>query len=56
MVVVYFVICAVGYVAGAYGRVHFFNDGAGGFGGEARARSSAQEEVIASAPARPNHP
>jgi fatty acid desaturase len=27
MIVVYFVICAVGYVAGAYGRVHFF-DGA----------------------------
>ncbi|MFY9657208.1 MAG: hypothetical protein WAK01_11590 [Methylocystis sp.] len=26
MIVVYFVICAVGYVAGAYGRVHFFND------------------------------
>ncbi len=26
MVVVYFVICAVGYVAGAYGRVHFFNN------------------------------
>jgi hypothetical protein len=25
MIVVYFVICAVGYVAGAYGRVHFFN-------------------------------
>jgi hypothetical protein len=25
MIVVYFVICAVGYVAGAYGRVHYFN-------------------------------
>jgi hypothetical protein len=25
MIVVYFVICAVGYVAGAYGRVHFFS-------------------------------
>jgi len=26
LIVVYFVICAVGYVAGAYGRAHFFND------------------------------
>jgi len=25
MIVVYFVICAVGYVAGAYGRAHFFS-------------------------------
>jgi hypothetical protein len=26
MVVVYFVICAVGYIAGAFGRAHFFNN------------------------------
>ena len=26
MIVVYFVICAVGYIAAAYGRAHFFGD------------------------------
>jgi hypothetical protein len=26
LILVYFVICAVGYVAGAYGRVHFFDN------------------------------
>lgn len=27
MIVVYFVICAIGYLAGAYGRVNFFGGG-----------------------------